>query len=264
MPIYEDIRVALEYQKENGPSSTLLPEDTPIIIPVFNTPTYLKSMIDQLESRGWTNIIICDNNSTYEPMINLLNELANEYHVVKWGENLGPRVYTEDKDICSKMPKYFIVTDPDLLFNESMPVTAIQKMRRVVDMYGVSKVGLAIDIDSPEERQRFFDADQVDRWERSYWTRKIDRLPEVDDLYAAPIDTTFSLYNRDQFLAEIDNVAGKMTCNTSAIRMAGRFTCRHMGWWDKLPLEEKEYNFYKANTTNWSSTENEKKKLGYL
>lgn len=261
MPVYEDIRIALEYQKEND-NSSLVPDDVPIIIPVFNTTTYLESMISQLEDRGWTNIIICDNGSTYPPMIDLLDRLAENYHVVKWGRNLGPRVYTEDKDICSKMPKYFIVTDPDLLFNENMPANALDKMKRIVDMYEVSKAGLAIDIDTPEERGRFFNANQVDLWERNYWTRKIERYPEKDDLYAAPIDTTFCLYNRDKFLLEIDNVAGRMTCNTSAIRIAGRFTCRHMGWWAEQPLTEEEYDFYK-NTHTWSSTENEKKRLGY-
>lgn len=253
MPKYEDILVALEYQND---------DDIPIIIPTFNTPSYLKSMIDQLEERGWTNIIIGDNGSTYPPMVETLDTLSKKYHVVLWGRNLGPRVYTENKDICSKMPKNFIVTDPDLLFNDRMPKTAIDKMKRVLETYEVSKVGLAIDIDTPEERERFFNPHQVDLWERNYWSRKIDRLPEVDDLYAAPIDTTFSLYNRNQFLLEIDQVAGNMTCNTSAIRIAGRFTCRHMGWWAKQPLTDDEYTFYK-DTHTWSSTENEKKKLGY-
>lgn len=253
MPVYEDIRVALEYQKD---------DDIPIIIPVFNTATYLSSMVEQLEKLNLTNIIICDNGSTYPPMLQLLDELSNKYHVVKWGKNMGPRVYTEDKDICSKMPKNFIVTDPDLLFNPEMPKRAIDKMKRIIDTYGISKTGLAIDIDSPDERKRFFNARQVDLWERNYWSRKVEQYPERDDLYAAPIDTTFCLYDRDKFLLEIDGVAGRMTCNTSAIRIAGRFTCRHMGWWADQPLTEEEYDFYK-NTHTWSSTENEKKKLGY-
>ena len=261
MPRYTDIRDVLEKMKDNG-NVELLPENTPIIIPTFNTVSYLKSMISQLEDRGWTNVIVFDNNSTYQPMIDYLNELTNNYHVVFSDKNLGPRVFTENKTICSLMPKYFIVTDPDLLFNENMPVTAINKMKRIVDMYGVSKAGLAIDIDSPEERGRFFNAHQVDLWERNYWSRPIEQYPEKDTLYAAPIDTTFCLYNRDKFLLEIDNVPGRMTCNTSAIRIAGRFTCRHMGWWAEQPLTEEEYEFYK-NTHTWSSTENEKKKLGY-
>jgi glycosyltransferase involved in cell wall biosynthesis len=253
MPVYEDIRVALEYQKD---------DDIPIIIPVFNTATYLSSMVEQLEKLNLTNIIICDNGSTYPPMLQLLDELSNKYHVVEWGKNMGPRVYTEDKDICSKMPKNFIVTDPDLLFNPEMPKRAIDKMKRIIDTYGISKTGLAIDIDSPDERKRFFNAHQVDLWERNYWSRKVEQYPERDDLYAAPIDTTFCLYDRDKFLLEIDGVPGKMTCNTSAIRIAGRFTCRHMGWWEEQPLTEEEYDFYK-NTHTWSSTENEKKRLGY-
>lgn len=238
-------------------------EDIPVVIPVFNTVSYLKSMVDQLDSLGLgSNVIVCDNNSTYGPMVEYLNKLSETKNVVFLNKNLGPRVYSEDKEVCQAMPKYFIVTDPDLLFNENMPKNFINKMKRIVDMYGVSKAGLAIEINDPEERQRFFDADQVDRWERNYWTRKLEQYPEVDDLYAAPIDTTFVLYNRDKFLSEIDLVAGRMTCNTSAIRIAGRFTCRHMGWWREQPLSKEEHEFYK-NTHTWSSTENEKKRMGY-
>jgi hypothetical protein len=261
MPIYNDILDVLKKIPDNA-DKEIIPEIVPIVIPTFNTVSYLKSMIDQLEERAWTNIIVADNNSTYPPMVEYLNKLSDTHNVVLIGENLGPRVFTENKEICSNMPKYFIVTDPDLIFNKSMPITAINKMRRIVDMYDVSKAGLAIEIYDPEERARFFDADQVDRWERNYWSRKIERYPEKDPLYAAPIDTTFCLYNRDKFLSEIDSVAGRMTCNTSALRIAGRFTCQHMGWWKDQPLTKEEHEFYK-NTHTWSSTENEKKRMGY-
>lgn len=251
---YSSIQEALNNFGEN---------DIPIVIPVFNTVSYLKLTINQLEERGLgDNVIVCDNNSEYPPMVEYLEELSKTRSVVFWGENLGPRAYSENKEICQSMPKYFIVTDPDLILNKDMPKNFIDKMKRIVDMYGVSKAGLAIDIDSPEERERFFNPHQVDLWERNYWSRPLEQYPEKDQLYAAPIDTTFCLYNRDRFLLEIDNVPGRMTCNTSAIRIAGRFTCRHMGWWAEQPLTEEEYEFYK-NTHTWSSTENEKKKLGY-
>lgn len=249
MPYYEDIRIALEYQKE---------DDIPIIIPTFNTVTYLQSMIDQLEERGWTNIIIGDNDSTYPPMLDLLDKLSSKYDVVLWRKNMGPRVYTEDKDICSRMPKYFIVTDPDLLFNEKMPASAINKMKRIVDMYKVSKVGLAVDIDSPEEIEKFFNPKGVESGERGHWIRKVDTYPESDDLYHAPVDTTFALYNRDTFLSEIDAVSVRMTCNTSAVRIAGRFTCKHMGYWKDTPLSDEEENYYKDHNV-WSATYFEKK-----
>ena len=261
MPIYHNILDVLAKIPENG-DKEIIPDNVPIVIPTFNTVSYLKFMIDQLEDRAWTNIIVADNNSTYPPMIKYLNSLADRHNVVLMGDNFGPRIFTENKDICSSMPKYFIVTDPDLIFNKNMPLTAINKMRRVVDMYNLSKAGLAIEIHDDEERGRFFNADQVDRWESNYWNRPINQYPEKDQLYAAPIDTTFCLYNRDKFLSEIDHVPGRMTCNTSAVRIAGRFTCRHMGWWAEQPLTEEEYEFYK-NSHTWSSTENEKKRLGY-
>jgi len=249
VPYYEDIRIALECQNE---------DDTPIIIPAFNTATYLQSMVDQLEKRGWTNIIIGDNGSTYPPMLDLLDKLSQKYAVVLWGKNMGPRVYTEDKDICSRMPKYFIVTDPDLLFNEKMPSSAINKMKRIVDMYKVSKVGLAVDIDSPEEVEKFFNPEGVESGERVHWIKKVDTYPESDDLYHAPVDTTFALYNRDTFLSEIDSVSVRMTCNTSAVRIAGRFTCKHMGYWKDTPLSDEEENYYKDHNV-WSATYFEKK-----
>jgi GT2 family glycosyltransferase len=251
---YSSIQEALKNFSEN---------DIPIVIPVFNTVSYLKLTMEQLEERGLADkVIVCDNDSQYPPMVEYLEELSKTRNVVLWGENLGPRVYSENKDICRAMPKYFIVTDPDLILNKDMPKNFIDKMKRIVDMYNVSKVGLAIEIYDPEERKRFFNADQVDRWERNYWLRKLEQYPEKDPVYLAPIDTTFVLYNRDKFLSEIDWVPGKMTCNTSAIRIAGRFTCQHMGWWKDQPLTEEEHEFYK-NTHTWSSTENEKKRMGY-
>jgi len=249
VPYYEDIRIALEYQKE---------DDIPIIIPTFNNPTYLRSMVDQLEERGWNNIIIGDNGSTYPPMIDLLDELSNKYDVVLWGKNMGPRVYTETKDICSRMPKYFIVTDPDLLLNNKMPDKAISKMKRIVDMYQVSKVRLAVDIDSPDEVEKFFNPDGVESGERCHWIKKLDKYHESDDLYYAPVDTTFALYNRDIFLSEINLIPVKMTCNTSGIRIAGRFTCKHMGYWKEPPLPKEEEDYYK-NHNVWSATYFEKK-----
>ena len=252
MARYTDIRDALKNFSDS---------DVPIVIPVFNTVSYARHMIDQLTRLTMLDrVIVCDNGSDYPPMIDYLNELSETCHVVFWGENKGPRYYTENKEILLSMPEYFIVTDPDLILNEHMPKNFIDKMKRIVDMYGVSKAGCAIEIMDEEERSRFFNADQVDRWESNYWTRKLEQYPEVDDLYAAPIDTTFCLHNRDKFAQEID--FARMTCNTSAIRIAGRFTCRHMGWWAEQPLSEEEYTFYKKTHT-WSSTEKEKEKLGY-
>ena len=138
----------------------------------------------------------------------------------------------------------------------------MSKMKRILETYRVSKVGLAIEIEDPEERARFFNAERVDLWEGGYWKNKLDLYPEKDDLYLAPVDTTFCIYDRDRLSWEIEKVHANMSVNTSSIRIAGRFKCRHMGWWFDQPLTEEEYAFYKS-THIWSSTETMKENLKY-
>jgi len=230
----------------------------PILIPTFNLPSYLKIMIDQLESRGLTDYIICDNNSTYPEMIEYLDSISSEgKNVVRFSKNLGPRIFCETKEFLSILPEYFIVSDPDILFNKEMPANFIKKMKRIVDTYDVSKCGLAIDIFNT--RDKFFDGHDVDSWEGIYWQYPVDKYQEVDDLYYAPIDTTFSLYKKSKLINELLSTNAGVT-STSSIRVAGRFTCEHMGWWRDQPLTEDEINFYKK-TQIWSATDNYKKGL---
>ena len=133
-------------------------------------------------------------------------------------------------------------------------------MKRVIDTYGVSKAGFAIDIQ--QTKDKFFNANQVSIWEGAYWHNQITVYEEKDHVYAAPIDTTFCLYKKSRFVEELKKNRTGLT-STSAIRIAGRFTCEHMGWWQKQPIGEDEMNFYNE-TQRWASTQNEKKRLGYV
>jgi len=234
--------------------------EVPIIVPVFNLVSYAKFMVDQLLEYGLENFIICDNNSTYPTMIEYLQELSKTHRVVFYDENLGPRVYAERPEFLAVMPDYFILTDPDLVFNYNLPKRFIDKMKRIIDTYNVSKVGFAIDIE--ETKDKFFDPMQVKRWEGSYWTNQIEIYPERDPIYAAPIDTTFCLYNKARILKELVGNKNGITSTTS-IRVAGRFTCEHMGWWAEQPVTKEEEDYYNERQ-QWASTYNEKKRLGYL
>lgn len=232
----------------------------PVIVPVFNLVSYAKFMVEQLENYNINSFIICDNNSSYPPMIEYLEELSKTHRVVRFEDNLGPRVFAETKEFLSIMPEYFIISDPDLVFNKELPNRFLDKMKRILDMYGVSKVGFAIDIQ--ETKDKFFDAHQVARWEGSYWERTVEMYPEKDPLYPAPIDTTFCMYKKQSVINELRLNPMGIT-STSALRIGGRFTCEHMGWWKEQPLTKEEEEYY--NTTQvWASTYNEKKKLGFL
>lgn len=239
---------------------TIPKDEVPIIVPVFNLVSYAKFMVEQLKERGLNNFIICDNNSTYQPMIDYLNELSKTERVVRFDQNLGPRILAERQEFLSVLPEYFIITDPDLIFNEKLPKKFISKMKRIIDTYGVSKAGFAIDIE--ETKDKFFNAHQVSIWEGAYWNNQIKAYEEVDYVYAAPIDTTFCLYKKSRFIEELKTNRTGIT-STSAVRIGGRFTCEHMGWWKDQPVSEEEMNFYNE-TQKWASTYNEKKRLGYV
>ena len=231
----------------------------PILIPTFNLVSYAKFMVSQLKDRGLNNFIICDNNSTYPAMTEYLNEISKNERVVRLDQNLGPRVFAERQEFLSVLPEYFVITDPDLIFNENLPKNFITKMKRILDTYNVAKAGFAIDIE--ETKDKFFNAGQVRIWEGHYWSNHINLYPERDDIFFAPIDTTFCLYKKSALVQELKKVNHEITLVPS-VRIAGRFTCQHMGWWREQPIPQEEMDFYNQ-TQLWASTQNEKKRLGY-
>ena len=232
-----------------------IPEDEiPILVPVFNLVSYAKFMANQLKARQLNNFIICDNASTYKPMHEYLDELSKTERVVKFDQNLGPRIFTERQEFLSVLPEYFIVSDPDLIFNEELPKNFMKKMKRIIDMYNVSKAGFAISIEKNSDR--FYDELAVRRNEQHSWSVPVNTYEEKDQLYVARIDTTFCMHKKSKLIRELPNAIS--VCNTSGIRIAGRFTCEHMGWWKDQPITDEEKSAYESEN-RWGSTQ-----LGYV
>lgn len=61
----------------------------PVIITVRDRLSYLRQLIDWLESFGQNEIWLCDNDSTYPPMVDFLR--TTTHHVVFNKFNLGHR-----------------------------------------------------------------------------------------------------------------------------------------------------------------------------
>ncbi len=237
-----------------------IPENKiPIIIPVFNLCSYVKNIVHQLTSRGITEFIICDNASTYPPMMKYLDELAETHRVVRFDANMGPHFCIQTPQILTMLPEYFVVTDPDLVFNINLPDNFIAEMQRVIHSHGVSKAGFALDIH--KTAHKFFNKEQVHKWEGKYWTNKVtpSAMCISDDTYYAPVDTTFCLYKKSTYVKELMYLS-RGTTATSAVRIAGRFTCEHMGWWKVQPVLKEEMDYYHA-TQKWCSTYNERMRL---
>lgn len=229
-------------------------EPMPVFIPTFNQPSLLISTLEQLSGRDLTPVIV-DNNSTYEPMIEFLDRIKNDAIIIKLSRNAGPRIFTEDSQILGLMPRYFIVTDPDLIYNKSLPKNFVSEMKKVMQKNRLAKVGFALEIDDVDEMERFQDAEKVHQWEKPYWETMIDQTSTSDPVYAAWIDTTFSLNDRDACIYH--RKFKKPTFRYPSARIAGKYTCQHVGWWKKdlIPQPQEEVKFYLDNQ-KWSHTEN--------
>lgn len=70
-----------------NPSSIKNGKEIPIIINNFNRLTTLCLLIEALEKRGYSNIYIIDNASTYPPLLEYYNKCP--YTVFRLTENLG-------------------------------------------------------------------------------------------------------------------------------------------------------------------------------
>ena len=214
-------------------------DDVLCIIPTFNNPTYLKNMLRQLNDLNQKNILISDSGSTYEPMIQLLSKLKTQgYCILEFKRNVGPRVFWEDPWIFKSLPIYFVLTDPDLEFNQRMPVDFHSILKRLSNELEVGKVGIALTL---EDSSRFRDDKflvggieySVIEWEERFWKERIPNQSE--EIYSANVDTTLAFYNKVHF---------NRRRPYEAVRVAGNFSARHLPWYEDVIIPKAEADFY--------------------
>lgn len=221
-----------------------LTNSIPIYIPTFNNPTYLLNFIKQLEKNDAKNLVVIDNNSTYPPMKECLSIIEEKYKVVRLDQNFGPHYILRNKQFYQSLPELFCLSDPDLEFSTSLPVDFINELKIISEVHKVGKVGLALEILSSEEvvhSDLFLDGQKVGaiEYEQQFWTNNIGKNQTGDDLYRTTLDTTFALYNKTYFDPED---------RYTAIRVAGKFTAKHLGSLSNSIVPKSESIYYKSLT----------------
>lgn len=217
----------------------------PIIINNRNRLSFLKTLIHSLESRGYTNIYIIDNASSYPP---LLNYYENEcvYKVYRLNQNLGHLALWKSGIIKQFRKDYFVYTDPDVIPDEDCPADFMAVFLSVMKKYPfIEKVGFALKIDDLPD---YFDKKQkVIDWEQQFWKRKIEDNPP---LYKAAIDTTFALY-RPYYL-----LGGNL--HSPHIRVGEPYVAKHLPWYNDsahLSKEDIYYIQHSKTNTHWTTCE---------
>jgi hypothetical protein len=221
-----------------------LTKTVPVYISVFNNPTYLENFIEQLENNGVANIKIVDSNSTFPRMKQLLETFEHKYEVIRLDNNFGPHYLLRVKEVYDSLPEFFCLSDPDLELSKELPINFIDELGIVSESHKIGKVGLALEVPKIEDvlhKDMFLDGKKIGvvEYETQFWTNFIGKNQTGDDLYRTTLDTTFALYNKKYF-----NPSNRY----QAIRVAGKFTTKHLGGLRESIVPLDEIDFYKSTS----------------
>lgn len=225
------------------PPCKISPLDIPIIINNRNRLTMLKQLINSMESRGYKNIYIIDNNSSYPPLLEYY-EKEYQYNIFRLKENMGHLALWKTDIIDKFRDNYFVYTDPDVVPIDECPADFMDKFLTVMKKKPLyEKVGFSLSInDLPDT---FDKKNKVIEWESQFWKKKLSNDP---CFYKAPIDTTFALYR--PWMIPGGNL------NSRHIRFGYPYIARHLPWYNnskQLGDEEYYYITHSETASHWST-----------
>lgn len=208
----------------------------PLFIINYNRLTTLKGMVDFLSKEPRVEVIIVDNNSTYQPLLDYYAQ--TKVRVIRMSKNFGYLVIWEQ----NILPLYevrgrYIISDSDLIL-DNIPLDWFDKLSQGLDKYPeVAKAGFSLDIfNLPKDNPL---TPQIVQHEKQFWINRAD-----DNFFFAPIDTTFALYRETQ-----------KTHTYSAVRADKPYMAIHEPW-QKTPKtlteEDRYYYSHIQTSTHWS------------
>jgi hypothetical protein len=204
--------------------------DVPIFIICRDRVTPLRDLVSWLERAGHESIIMIDNASTYEPLLEYYEQTPHS--VVRLTENLGPYDSVWGGGLIAEWARdrSYVVTDSDVVPDDACPPDAVAYLQWVLDRFPTyRKSGLGLRLDDVPEHYAL--APMVREWEARFWLRRIQK-----GLFRAPIDTTFALY-RPHSGFELE----------PAIRTGGPYLARHTPWYSNLDALTEEDTYYRAH-----------------
>lgn len=215
------------------------PKKIPIIINNFNRLEYLQKLINSLKTRGYNNIYIIDNNSTYPPLLEYYKK--TDVSVIRLNKNVGYKSIWET-DIYNIFKKsYYVYTDADMEIDEECPDDFMQKFIDILDKFPFSqKVGFGIRIDNLPDCYNL--KQDVIKHESQFWDNEKD-----SGVYKAMIDTTFALYR--------PYCKGAANCYYDVYRTGFPYVIRHLPWYQDSSNLSEEDKYYRNNiltSTHWS------------
>lgn len=216
-------------------------KNIPIFINNFNRVDTLKKLIYSLEKRGFRNIHILDNKSTYPPLLEYYK--TTPYTVFRLKKNYGSKAFWKSGLWWKYITSYFVYTDSDVVIKEECPDNFMHYFLDFLKKHPkVHKIGFSLCIDDLPDHYKHKQA--VIDWEKKYYQNSFK-----ENVYIAPIDTTFALYRPF-------SKAGKTGSDTLMLRTDSPYQAKHLPWYidsDNLCEEEQFYvDTIAKEKTHWS------------
>lgn len=214
----------------------------PIIINNYNRVTTLKKLITDLEKRGYNNLYIIDNKSTYPPLLKFYKEC--KYPVFRLKKNIGFKALWRTGIWYRFFTGYYCYTDSDLSLVKECPDNFMEVFYNLLKKYPeVFKVGFSLRIDDLPDH--YNQKEKVIKWESRFYENEKER-----NIFIAPIDTTFALYR--PFTRR-----GKRDGSDEILRVGPPYQCLHLPWYINSQDPSKEEIYYTESLikpTHWSGS----------
>jgi hypothetical protein len=222
------------------PSKIVDYKQIPIIINNFNRLDSMIKLINSLEKRGYSNIFIIDNLSTYPPLLEYYKTCR--YTVFRLDQNIGMTALWTSGIYKRFKADFFVYTDSDIVPIEECPDDFLLFFLETLKKYKLAqKVGFSLKLDDIPDCYAL--KNDVIFWEKQFFDRKRDEF-----LYWAPIDTTFALY-RPRGKRKHANYSIEM------YRTAFPYMARHLPWYIDSENPDEENRYHMSQTlvqTSWS------------
>lgn len=215
-------------------------KNIPIVILNRDRLVPMVHLVESLHKKNYTNIIIIDNQTTYEPTLEWYKNSGVEVFYNNIPETLYDTGTLHRLAVDVKHPRfvdllkdYYVFTDSDVVPVDEIPDNFLEHMFELCEEFkGIHKIGLGVKIDDLLEDNP--QTPQFLNYEKDFWSDN-RRIPHPKyELYKAPIDTGFALYTPNSAAGWSDN----------SIRMAGDYMMRHYPFYyylDRLPDDEFYY-----------------------